>query len=106
MWPASWKRRSISSARILTGLAADYGVTPEQCLRGTGIPVAHLEDNTREIDARQELRIVDNLLDACGGFRPGMGNALPDRFFWAQAPEEEGAEEEEEEADTTATTAP
>ncbi len=76
-WP---ERRSISSARILTGLAADYGVTPEQCLRGTGIPVAHLEDNTREIDARQELRIVDNLLDACGGFRPGMGLAAGLRY--------------------------
>ncbi|HEX5360346.1 MAG TPA: AraC family transcriptional regulator, partial [Fluviicoccus sp.] len=76
-WP---ERRSISSARILTGLAADYGVTPEQCLRGTGIPPAHLEDNTREIDARQELRIVDNLLDACGGFRPGMGLAAGLRY--------------------------
>lgn len=70
LWP---ERRSISSARILTGLAADYGITPEQCLRGTGISLAQLQDNSHEIDARQELRLVDNLLDACGGFRPGMG---------------------------------
>lgn len=69
-WP---ERRSISSARILTGLAADYGVSLEQCLRGTGLYPSQLEDSTLEIDARQELRLVDNLLTACGGFRPGMG---------------------------------
>lgn len=76
-WP---ERRSISSARILTGLAADYGVAPEQCLRGTGLHPLQLHDNTVEIDARQELRLVDNLLTACGGFRPGMGLAAGQRY--------------------------
>ena len=39
----------------------------------------------------EALSFLDQSLDA--GFRPGMGNVLPDRFFWALPPEdEEGAE--------------
>jgi len=39
----------------------------------------------------EALSFLDQSLDA--GFRPGMGNVLPDRFFWAMpgADEEEGA---------------
>lgn len=76
-WP---ERRSISSARILTQLAADYGVTADECLRGTGLLATHLQDTNLEIDARQELRLVDNLLDSCGGFRPGMGLEAGKRY--------------------------
>jgi hydroxymethylpyrimidine/phosphomethylpyrimidine kinase len=42
----------------------------------------------------EALAFLDQALDA--GFRPGMGNVIPDRFFWALAPEDEdepGAEE-------------
>lgn len=38
----------------------------------------------------EALQFLDQSLDA--GFRPGMGNVVPDRFFWALPPEEEGAE--------------
>jgi len=40
----------------------------------------------------EALAFLDQSLDA--GFRPGMGNVLPDRFFWALPPDEgaEGAE--------------
>jgi hydroxymethylpyrimidine/phosphomethylpyrimidine kinase len=40
----------------------------------------------------ESLAFLDQALDA--GFRPGMGNVVPDRFFWALAPgeEEEGAD--------------
>ncbi len=41
----------------------------------------------------ESLAFLDQSLDA--GFRPGMGNVVPDRFFWALAPgeeEENGAE--------------
>ena len=40
----------------------------------------------------ESLAFLDQALDA--GFRPGMGNVIPDRFFWALAPgeEEEGAD--------------
>ena len=36
----------------------------------------------------EALTFLDQALDA--GFRPGMGNVVPDRFFWALPPEEEG----------------
>ncbi|WP_246312110.1 bifunctional hydroxymethylpyrimidine kinase/phosphomethylpyrimidine kinase [Pseudaquabacterium terrae] len=39
----------------------------------------------------EALAFMDQSLDA--GFRPGMGGVLPDRFFWALPPAEEGAEE-------------
>jgi hydroxymethylpyrimidine/phosphomethylpyrimidine kinase len=41
----------------------------------------------------EALAFLDQSLDA--GFRPGMGNVLPDRFFWAVPPGEEGAEDGE-----------
>ena len=36
----------------------------------------------------EALAFMDQSLDA--GFRPGMGNVLPDRFFWALPPAQEG----------------
>jgi hydroxymethylpyrimidine/phosphomethylpyrimidine kinase len=39
----------------------------------------------------EALQFLDQSLDA--GFRPGMGNVIPDRFFWALPPGEEGEEE-------------
>jgi hydroxymethylpyrimidine/phosphomethylpyrimidine kinase len=36
----------------------------------------------------EALQFLDQSLDA--GFRPGMGNVVPDRFFWALPPAEEG----------------
>jgi hydroxymethylpyrimidine/phosphomethylpyrimidine kinase len=38
----------------------------------------------------ESLSFLDQALDA--GFRPGMGNVIPDRFFWALPPADEGAE--------------
>jgi hydroxymethylpyrimidine/phosphomethylpyrimidine kinase len=38
----------------------------------------------------EALTFLDQSLDA--GFRPGMGNVVPDRFFWALPPAEEGEE--------------
>ncbi|MEW6099258.1 MAG: bifunctional hydroxymethylpyrimidine kinase/phosphomethylpyrimidine kinase [Pseudomonadota bacterium] len=40
----------------------------------------------------EALTFLDQSLDA--GFRPGMGSVVPDRFFWAQPPAEEGAAQE------------
>ena len=40
----------------------------------------------------EALAFLDQALDA--GFRPGMGNVIPDRFFWALPPGEEGEDEE------------
>jgi hydroxymethylpyrimidine/phosphomethylpyrimidine kinase len=48
---------------------------------------------------------LDQALDA--GFRPGMGNVIPDRFFWALPPGEEGeGEVEGEPAEAAASDAP
>jgi hydroxymethylpyrimidine/phosphomethylpyrimidine kinase len=38
----------------------------------------------------EALAYLDQALEA--GFRPGMGNLIPDRFFWASAEDEEGEE--------------
>ena len=43
----------------------------------------------------EALAFLDQALDA--GFRPGMGNVIPDRFFWALPPGEEGEGEPGEE---------
>jgi hydroxymethylpyrimidine/phosphomethylpyrimidine kinase len=40
----------------------------------------------------ESLAFLDQSLDA--GFRPGMGNVIPDRFFWALAPGEDDSEPE------------
>jgi hydroxymethylpyrimidine/phosphomethylpyrimidine kinase len=41
----------------------------------------------------EALSFLDQSLDA--GFRPGMGHVVPDRFFWAQPPAEEGEAEDD-----------
>ena len=46
----------------------------------------------------EALQFLDQSLDA--GFRPGMGNVVPDRFFWALPPGEEGEGAEPQEDDT------
>ena len=46
----------------------------------------------------EALAFMDQSLDA--GFRPGMGGVLPDRFFWAMPPAEEGQEGAAEAAGT------
>jgi len=53
----------------------------------------------------ESLAFLDQALDA--GFRPGMGNVIPDRFFWALPPgeedEEPGAEGGPEEGESPGT---
>lgn len=45
----------------------------------------------------EALAFLDQALDA--GFRPGMGNVIPDRFFWAQGPEDDEETQAEEAGD-------
>ena len=40
----------------------------------------------------EALSFMDQTLDS--GFRPGMGSVVPDRFFWALPPAEDGTEDE------------
>ena len=39
----------------------------------------------------EALAFMDQTLDS--GFRPGMGNVVPDRFFWALPPSEDGSDD-------------
>ena len=48
----------------------------------------------------EALTFLDQALDA--GFRPGMGNVIPDRFFWALPPGEDDDEAPEDIADDAA----
>ena len=52
----------------------------------------------------EALTFLDQSLDA--GFRPGMGNVVPDRFFWALPPGEEGEGEPPAEESTDNDNAP
>jgi hydroxymethylpyrimidine/phosphomethylpyrimidine kinase len=49
--------------------------------------------------AGESLAYLDRCLD--GGFRPGMGNVVPDRLFWAQ-PDSDADDEEDGASDTPA----
>lgn len=42
-----------------------------------------------DVAVSEALSFLDQALD--GGFRPGMGGVVPDRFFWALPPGDEGA---------------
>lgn len=48
--------------------------------------------NEIHVAVSEALSFLDQALDA--GYRPGMGNVVPDRFFWALPPHEEGEEGE------------
>lgn len=57
-------RRGTYSARLMTELAAEHGVSLGVCLKGTGIDPESLEDPTAEIMGRQELDLVTNIVEA------------------------------------------
>jgi hydroxymethylpyrimidine/phosphomethylpyrimidine kinase len=46
---------------------------------------------TLDVAVSEALSFLDQALDA--GFRPGMGGVVPDRFFWALPPGEQGDED-------------
>jgi AraC-like DNA-binding protein len=56
--------RGLASAAVLLDLAGDRGIDPDRCLRGTEINEASLSDPNAEISAHQELRLIENLVDA------------------------------------------
>jgi AraC-like DNA-binding protein len=56
--------RGAASVALLCQLAAERGVEPARCLRGTGVDLATLADPEAEVTAAQELRAIANLLAA------------------------------------------
>jgi AraC-like DNA-binding protein len=60
-------RRGTYSARLMTELAAQHGVSLGLCLQGTGITAEALDDPDAEITGRQELQLVANIVEALPG---------------------------------------
>mgnify|MGYP006155082713 CR=1 FL=1 len=62
---AAWDfRRGVATARVLTQLGYDHGVSVDDMLRHTGITRAVLDDPKGEIDAHQEIQLIRNLQQA------------------------------------------
>lgn len=64
--------RTPASALLLTQLGIEHGISEDTLLRGTGLRRELLDQPDGEVSAAQELRIIENLLDAVGD-RPGLG---------------------------------
>jgi len=64
--------RSPMSVQLLTGLGADHGLSAQTCLRGTGLRPADLRHPEATFSAKQELTVIENLLEALPD-RPGLG---------------------------------
>ncbi|MFA6297683.1 MAG: AraC family transcriptional regulator [Nocardioides sp.] len=73
--------RTPASASLLADLGFERGVPEEMVLRGTGLRREHLDDPNGEVSAAQELRIIENLLDALGD-PPGLGLAAGVRYHF------------------------
>lgn len=59
---SSWDfRRGVATARVLTQLGFDHGVSVDAMLRHTGITRAVLDDPKGEIEAHQEVQLIRNL---------------------------------------------
>ncbi|RZS43494.1 AraC family transcriptional regulator [Herbihabitans rhizosphaerae] len=71
--------RTCTSAALLTELAGEHGVPARVCLRGTGITEAMLRDPNSEIVARQELRLLENLVAELGHV-PALGLTAGQRY--------------------------
>ena len=65
-------RRRIVSAQLLTQLASEHGMPVTACLAGTSLTAEQLGDPNTEIEARQELQLVRNLVGRLGTV-PGIG---------------------------------
>ena len=63
----SWtEKRNTSSVRLMADIAQKQGLTKEACLANTGINDAMLTDPSAEIEASQELQLIENIVDGLG----------------------------------------
>ncbi|SEP68369.1 AraC-type DNA-binding protein [Pseudomonas cuatrocienegasensis] len=83
-------RRSITSVQLLTQLGLDHGLSVDSCLADTGLTPLQLADLQGEIDTRQELQVVSNLITALPaisdlGLRAGLRYQLTTYGIWGYA---------------------
>ena len=64
--------RSSAGVLVMVGLARDAGLTDEQTLAGTGLDVDAVATPDSEVQLRQELVVIGNVVDALGD-RTGLG---------------------------------
>src|SRR5581483_4474825 len=58
--------RSAASARLLVGVAAEFGVDTRSVLRGTGLTARELADPHLEIGSAQEQQVIENIVRRLG----------------------------------------
>jgi AraC-like DNA-binding protein len=75
--------RSSGGAKLLVDFAARHDVPAARCLRGTGLTESDLDDPLFELATGQEVRIVENLVDALPFEDLGLrvGSMYPVRLF-------------------------
>jgi AraC-like DNA-binding protein len=75
--------RSPGSAKLLLAFAELHNVPTVRCLRGTGLSASDLDDPVVEIATDQEVRIVENLVQALPDVELGLraGARYPIRLF-------------------------
>lgn len=71
--------RSIASARALLAVGAEHGLSQDDCLIDTDLAPTLLQEPLAEIEARQELQIIRNLLRHLGPGIP-LGYAAGQRY--------------------------
>lgn len=64
--------RSLASMKLLTRFGIDQGLRPEECLSGTELDEAQLDDPDAEVSSELELRVIRNLVSG-SRHRPGIG---------------------------------
>ena len=77
--PVQTTRRGIAGVHVLVGLAAEHGVAAGACLRGSDISPRLLREPDAEIEARQELTVVRNIVRHLGR-QPGIGLVAGSRY--------------------------
>lgn len=88
---ASWPtRRSIISIQLLTQFALELGLDLQRCLQNTGLTPLHIASQHAEVEAKQELQLITNLLEALPepgdlGLRAGRRYHLSTYGAWGYA---------------------
>lgn len=64
--------RTLSATQVAVGVAGRHGMSPQRCLAGSGLVPQDLDHSAQEVEARQELCVVRNVVRFFDD-RPGLG---------------------------------